>query len=100
VAKRKEVPKKDAKKAIPPKSTRRRLHLPIYHLIAIGLIAGAALLAYSNTFSVPFHFDDRPNIIDNPNIQIKVFTWELEQWHEPQGKHSSLSTYRPELLRS
>jgi protein O-mannosyl-transferase len=80
MSKRKEAPKKDARKAIPPKSTQRRLHLPIYHLIAIGLIAGVAFLAYSNTFSVPFHFDDRPNIIDNPNIQIKAFTWDkLEQ---------------------
>jgi len=80
MSKHKEAPKKDAKKAILPKSRHRRLHWPIHHLIAIGLIAGVALLAYSNTFSVPFHFDDRPNIIDNPNIQIKAFTWDqLEQ---------------------
>ena len=46
------------------------------HLIAVGLIAGVAFVIYSNTFSVPFLFDDRPNITLNPNIQIKVFTWE------------------------
>jgi hypothetical protein len=46
------------------------------HLIAIGLIAGVAFLVYSNTFSVPFQFDDRPNITQNPSIQIKVFTWD------------------------
>jgi hypothetical protein len=46
------------------------------HLIAIALIAAVALLAYSNTFHVPFQFDDRVNIIQNPNVQIKVFTWD------------------------
>jgi hypothetical protein len=25
---------------------------------------------------VPFHFDDRPNITQNPLVQIKVFTWD------------------------
>jgi hypothetical protein len=44
--------------------------------LAIGLIASLAFVVYSNTFYVPFHFDDRPNILENPNIQIKVFTWE------------------------
>ncbi len=47
-----------------------------FHLIAIGLIAGVAFLAYSNTFSVPFQFDDKPNILDNPNVQIRAFTWD------------------------
>ena len=59
----------------PPKVTKR--HPSLRHLLAIGLIVGVALLAYSNTFHVPFHFDDRPNITDNPNVQIKVFSWEL-----------------------
>jgi hypothetical protein len=48
----------------------------VRHLLAIGLIASLAFVVYSNTFYVPFHFDDRPNILENPNIQIKVFTWE------------------------
>ena len=43
---------------------------PFHHLIAIGLIAGVALVAYSNTFHAPFHFDDQPNILQNPNVQI------------------------------
>ena len=50
------------------------------HVVAAGLLIGVALLAYSNTFHVPFQFDDRPNITQNPNIQLKVFTWDqLEQ---------------------
>jgi protein O-mannosyl-transferase len=46
------------------------------HLIAVGLIAGVAFVVYSNTFAVPFLFDDRPNITLNPNVQIKVLTWD------------------------
>jgi hypothetical protein len=35
-------------------------------LVSIIIIALLGLLAYSNTFKVPFVFDDRPNIVDNP----------------------------------
>jgi hypothetical protein len=58
------------------KEKRQKKQFPLRHLIAIGLIAGVALFAYSNTFHVPFHFDDRPNITQNPNVQIKVFSWD------------------------
>lgn len=34
--------------------------------VHIFLIALLGLLAYSNTFKVPFVFDDRPNIVENP----------------------------------
>ena len=75
MAKHNKNQKSDEKKKIPPKTGWKRQ--PIFrHLIAIGLIAAVALVAYSNTFHVPFHFDDRPNIVNNPNIQIKVFTWD------------------------
>jgi len=75
MTRRKKNQKSDEKKKIPPKAGWKQ-HLPLRHLIAIGLIAGVALLAYSNTFHVPFHFDDRPNITENPNVQIKVLTWD------------------------
>jgi len=58
------------------KKVRRRFPLPFRHLIAVGLIIGVALVAYSNTFYVPFQFDDRSNIVQNPSIQIRVFTWD------------------------
>ena len=67
--------KSDETKEIPPKTGRKR-QLFFRHLIAIGLITGVALLAYSNTFHVPFQFDDRPIITQNPNVQIKGFTWD------------------------
>ena len=67
--------KSDQKKKSSPKAE-WKWHPPFRHLVAIGLIAGVALLAYSNTFHVPFQFDDKPNITQNPNVQIKVFTWD------------------------
>ena len=54
--------------------------IPFRHLIAFGLIVVIAFFAYSNSFYVPFQFDDRPNIVKNPNVQIKDLTWDrLEQ---------------------
>jgi len=67
--------KLDEKKKI-SSTTGQKRHPSYRHLIAIGLIVGVALLSYSNTFHVPFHFDDRPNITQNPNVQIKVLTWD------------------------
>jgi hypothetical protein len=76
----KKIPKPKNKKAIPFGKQKTWRFFPFRHLIAVGLIAGVALAVYSNTFYVPFQFDDRPNITQNPNIQIKVFTWDrLEQ---------------------
>jgi hypothetical protein len=75
MAKPKRNQKSGPKEKVPVKIA-PKWRLPFRHLIAIGLIAGVALLAYSNTFHVPFHFDDRPNITENPNVQIKVFTWD------------------------
>jgi protein O-mannosyl-transferase len=37
--------------------------------IAAGIIIVAAGLAYSNTFGVPFLFDDSPSIVENPTIR-------------------------------
>jgi hypothetical protein len=39
---------------------------PIVH---VSLIVLFSLIAYSNTFDVPFQFDDVPNIVDNPAIK-------------------------------
>jgi len=61
---------------LPSNRPRKRWFPRLRHLVAAGLIIGVALLAYSNTFSVPFHFDDRPNILENPNVHIKVLTWD------------------------
>ena len=47
------------------------LHKPFVHII---LIVVAGLIAYSNTFNVPFQFDDKANIVENPIIKdIRYF---------------------------
>src|SRR3990172_3642845 len=40
-----------------------------FNLIAFVIIAGMILIAYSNTFTASFHFDDNPSIVDNPSIK-------------------------------
>ncbi|NWG04530.1 MAG: hypothetical protein HXY44_16880 [Syntrophaceae bacterium] len=59
-----------------PKTKEKQRSFPLHHVMAIALIVGVAFVIYSNTFYVPFQFDDRPNIVNNPNVQIKVLTWE------------------------
>ncbi len=39
------------------------------HLYALLLIVSVGLIAYSDTFTVPFQFDDYPNIADNPLLK-------------------------------
>lgn len=52
-------------------------------IVQAGTLAGFALLlaiinglAYSNSFQTGWHFDDGPNIIGNPDIQISDLSWE------------------------
>ncbi len=40
-----------------------------FHIIAVSLIIVLSVIVYSNTFHVPFHYDDRPVIVENPNIK-------------------------------
>jgi hypothetical protein len=40
-----------------------------FNLIAFGIIAGMILIAYSNTFTSSFHFDDNPSIVENAHIK-------------------------------
>jgi len=53
-----------------------------FNLIAILSIIIAVGIAYSNTFTVPFHFDDNPSIVENPRIKhlenIPSFFWKNE----------------------
>jgi hypothetical protein len=44
----------------------RFLRKPIFHIL---LIIAVGLIAYSNTFDVPFHFDDYYSIVQNPVIK-------------------------------
>jgi tetratricopeptide (TPR) repeat protein len=48
------------------KATLRYLNRPLVHIV---LIAVLGLIVYSNTFDVPFQFDDGGNIPENPQIK-------------------------------
>lgn len=45
-----------------------------FNLIAFCVIAAMILIAYSNTFTASFHFDDNPAIVENPHI--RHVTWD------------------------
>jgi len=77
MSKRKKNQKLEKGKKIPLTPPQKKRSFPFHHLVAVALIAGLALLAYSNTFHVPFHFDDQININNNPNVQIRQFSWDL-----------------------
>lgn len=53
-----------------------------FHFLACLLIIIAVGIAYSNTYTVPFHFDDHPSIEENPRIRhlenIPSFFWKIE----------------------
>jgi protein O-mannosyl-transferase len=40
-----------------------------FNLVAFGVIAAMVLIAYANTFTASFHFDDNPSIIENAQIR-------------------------------
>ncbi|MFC1523489.1 hypothetical protein ACFL6N_01735, partial [Thermodesulfobacteriota bacterium] len=57
----------------------------------IVLLIVAGILAYSNSFNVPFHFDDYPNIVENPALKIRSLSFnELSS----AARHSPSSAYR------
>jgi Flp pilus assembly protein TadD len=56
----------------PPAQPNPRFREP---LLAGLVIVGGALLAYHNTFAVPFLFDDNSSIRDNPSIRSLATAW-------------------------
>src|SRR5512139_121651 len=82
-----DLPKGDALPASQePKRPSRYLHLVPFALIVI-----LSLLAYSNTFYAPFHFDDWPNIIQNRYIHLKTLA--------PQAILQMVRGIYPETIR-
>jgi len=61
---------------------------PFYRtpLFAVLAITAAALLAYHNSFAVPFVFDDEPSILSNRTIRS---LWQA--WWPPQGEGITVS---------
>jgi Flp pilus assembly protein TadD len=46
------------------------LHSRLLHIV---IVCALGIVVYSNTFDVPFHFDDRRNIADNPLVKDFVY---------------------------
>ena len=72
--------KKKSKAPVPadPISTRASIQhhpFPVRHVLAFSLMAVLALVTYSNTFHVPFHFDDDPNIVFNASTHLRSFSF-------------------------
>ena len=63
-------------------------------MLAGVVIALAGLAAYANTFSVPFHFDDTPSILDNPPIQ---HLWPIGDVLAPRPDYGFTVSGRPVL---
>ena len=64
---------KRPEKILPPKVTTPSLHfrgegLLVRSLAVLLLLTFLATFIYSNTFSVPFHVDYYPNIVENTQI--------------------------------
>jgi len=53
----------------PPSSYLEPIDFPDRSLAVLLLLSLLAALIYSNTFSIPFHFDDADNIVQNPQIK-------------------------------
>jgi hypothetical protein len=49
------------------------------HLLAVIVLYVLGFVVYLNSFSVPFVFDDYPNILDNPSIRLTAI--DLEELH-------------------
>jgi protein O-mannosyl-transferase len=79
--KRRKSEKEDSAQSFKPAGNKRRfLHNPVVHILFIALVA---FLAYSNSFHVPFSFDDVINIVENPDIRDgRLLTGPLKQYHE------------------
>ena len=43
-------------------------------IVIVAILAGIAFLLYANSFRVPWQFDDRPNIVDNPIIHFHTIS--------------------------
>jgi hypothetical protein len=73
--------KKGVKEKPIPIANQRNWNSPLFlNLLAVVLIVVLASVVYLNSFHVSFRFDDIPNILYNPNVQIKIFSWDrLEQ---------------------
>ena len=64
----------------------------VFSVIALAAII---LIIYGNSFDCSWHFDDEPNIVDNPNLHLKEFTWGNIKQALFSDRNNPESLYRP-----
>jgi hypothetical protein len=64
--KQKSIKEEGARTDQPPETGLRFLRSPVFHSLCIAFIA---FLSYSNSFHVPFSFDDTQSIVENPYVR-------------------------------
>ena len=64
-------------------------------VFAVVVLAILIFSVYGNTLDCSWHFDDEPNITDNPNIHLKELSWENIKRALFSGRADPSALYRP-----
>jgi protein O-mannosyl-transferase len=64
-------------------------------VFAFITLAAIIFIIYGNSFDCSWHFDDEPNIVDNPNLHLREFTWENIKQALYSDRNRPTSLYRP-----
>ena len=64
----------------------------VFSVIALSILI---LSIYSNSFDCSWHFDDEPNITDNPNLHLKELTWQNLKRALYSDRNNPAFPYRP-----
>ncbi len=69
-----------------------RCRIVVFSIIALSLLIFSI---YGNSFDCSWHFDDEPNITDNPNLHLKEITWENLKRSLFSDRNNPTMPYRP-----
>jgi tetratricopeptide (TPR) repeat protein len=64
----------------------------VFTIVALGIII---LSIYSNSFDCSWHFDDEPNITDNPNLHLRELSWKNIKLALFSDRNHPNTPYRP-----
>ena len=66
-------------------------------IVVFSIIALTVLIfsTYGNSFDCSWHFDDEPNVTDNPNLHLKEITWENLKRALYSDRNNPTVLYRP-----
>jgi tetratricopeptide (TPR) repeat protein len=66
-------------------------------IVVFSIIALSVLIfsIYGNSFDCSWHFDDEPNVTDNPNLHLKEITWENLKRALYSDRNNPAVLYRP-----